>query len=132
MLSALPNPANEVRHDNWCELENGHQGAHHTLGQASLEETWWIRWDDGGNRRELVTLPRCTAQQTGEDPEPCTLPQGTPEHTVSNTTRSNNKRVNDRTHTALRTPVVERWSAAFGVGTAVGKEMAASGGGGEA
>ncbi|MCA1676229.1 MAG: hypothetical protein LC799_29995, partial [Actinobacteria bacterium] len=63
-----------MERDQWCELQNGHENLHYTLGQISLDEAWWLRWDDNGNRRELTALPGCTAQRAGPDPEPCTLP----------------------------------------------------------
>jgi hypothetical protein len=74
MLSALPYPAHELHREHWCELQNGHEDLHHTLGQASLDEAWWLRWDDNGHHREITALPDCAAQQAGADPEPCTLP----------------------------------------------------------
>ncbi len=76
MLSALPHPAHEVARERWCELENGHTGLHYTLGQVSLDEAWWLRWNDEGDRRELTALANCSVEEAGADPEPCALPAG--------------------------------------------------------
>jgi len=36
----------EVDRENWCDLEAGHIGLHYALGQESLDEAWWLRWND--------------------------------------------------------------------------------------
>jgi hypothetical protein len=74
MLCALPYPAHEVDRENWCDLEKDHSGLHYALGQESLDEGWWLRWNDEGARRELTALTGCSAEDSSEDPERCGLP----------------------------------------------------------
>jgi hypothetical protein len=72
-LAAIPQPANELETQLWCELEAEHPGPHLTLGQASGDIEWWLRWGLGG--RDLVVLVPCSAE--GDD-HVCTLPLGHP------------------------------------------------------
>lgn len=43
----------------WCELAAGHVNLHYALAQVSGPFWWWLRWNDAGDRRELVQIDRC-------------------------------------------------------------------------
>lgn len=73
MLSALPLSAIEVDLAQWCGLEQGHSGCHHSLGQVAFEEEWWLRWDENG-QRDLAALPGCPAKLGNVNEDLCTLP----------------------------------------------------------
>lgn len=69
----------------WCELEPGHEGLHHALGQTAGDSErssdYWLRWDDQGERRDITVLDGCTALEDPSDPEGhhsdmCVLPAG--------------------------------------------------------
>jgi len=74
-LAALEEPLGfELQAAMACELEAGHPGHHHSLGQSSGDDDWWPRW---GANRELVLLAPCPAE-AGDGETLCTLPEGHP------------------------------------------------------
>lgn len=61
----------------FCGLEDGHDGLHYALGQVSGPAYWWLRWDDSGQRRELVEHAVCEVTSEGWiEAEPCALHGG--------------------------------------------------------
>ncbi|MEU9886793.1 hypothetical protein [Sphaerisporangium sp. NPDC051011] len=76
-LDGLPDGAHTVESVRPCEIQEGHEGVHMSLGQAAKDDVeWWILWDDAGGR-EIGVLPPCEI----EDPESehqCVLPLGHP------------------------------------------------------
>jgi hypothetical protein len=45
-------------------------------GRSPLDEAWWPRWNDEGDRRELTALAGRSAEHVSDDPERCVLPPG--------------------------------------------------------
>ncbi len=79
LLAALPAPGQDLEDRVWCELEAGHTGPHHGLGQISGPHWWWLRWqedhgDDPPARREFVSLGFCG--DAGPGGVECSLPAG--------------------------------------------------------
>lgn len=74
LLAGLPEGAHVVTPLRWCGMEARHPGDHHTLGQHSRDDEWWLAWNASG--RTLRMLPPCPAEDGPDelgDTEPCTL-----------------------------------------------------------
>jgi hypothetical protein len=76
---AVPDPAG-VQWSPTTQPPEGLEGVagsspHYTAAQTSFDDFWWLRWDDIGQRRELVNLPPCAAVEVpgDEDSDVCTL-----------------------------------------------------------
>jgi hypothetical protein len=76
-LEALPDPAHQMRRDLQCEFEADHTDPHCALGQQDGDDAWWLRWNDTGTLRELLTHPACPAEAVpADDSQPCFLIEG--------------------------------------------------------
>ncbi|RAY13043.1 hypothetical protein DPM19_21295 [Actinomadura craniellae] len=64
-LESRPWRAHITEHENWCELQKGHAGPHHSLAQSDEAGDHWIRWTD--TAFGTVVLPICPAKGRAED-----------------------------------------------------------------
>lgn len=72
-LSEIPHGSPSLDVDLECELECGHRGPHHSIGDTSHSfgagrlangeaVAWWVRWDDSTGRRDVVPMGNCPVE----------------------------------------------------------------------
>jgi hypothetical protein len=77
-LAELPIPAHSLKPELTCDLDQGHDGPHASLGQHSGDTEWWVRWTLHSS--EISPFEACPSVRVSgdEDEDSCLLFEGHP------------------------------------------------------